>query len=690
MPDQPVTRQVFWNVTPAGEVVFYVLAAAAIAGFAFGMARQLRRILQGRATPIPWARIGSGWRARLWELLSNRRVGRGDRLAGLMHLFVMWGFLTLFAGTLIVTIEYDVFQKLLGRERGFWVGTFFLGYELTLDVLGVLFLAGLALALVRRYGLRLRHLSVTPADLLLPLWLGAIGVTGFLVEGLRLAAHAADLGYAPEWSPAGHVVALSVQGLGLETVTAWHAYVWWFHAVIALGWIAWLPFAPKVAHVLLAGVNVALQDMSPRGRLAPIDVEAAFEAGDAIGIEHIRDMTRKDLLDVASCTECGRCEARCPAHLSGKVLSPRRIVLGLRDQAIAQSSRPAAATPLRVMGNAVSPEAIWACTTCMACVDACPVHIDPLNKIVELRRHEVMVQDQYPATFGDVFAGTERRGNPWNQHRSGRLDWAKNLPLRTMKEVRDAGASVEYLLWIGCAAAFDARNQRVARSLVRILDAAGVSFAVLGEEESCTGDPARRCGHEHLFQTQARTNIATLQQYAFEKILTLCPHCFNSLRNDYPDFDGAYQVVHQTELIRDLLDQQRLPLPQALRARVTYHDSCYLGRHNGVFDAPRQILAQIEGVRLVEMAASREQGLCCGAGGGMMWIEEAPGQRVNERRVQQVQEAFGAAPGDASGGIVASACPFCMTMMEDGLAARKSPVQGLDVAELVAQAMGLE
>jgi Fe-S oxidoreductase len=324
----------------------------------------------------------------------------------------------------------------------------------------------------------------------------------------------------------------------------------------------------------------------------------------------------------------------------------------------------------------------------MACVEACPVDIDQLGKIIQMRRNEVMIQDEYPETFVDVFSGIEKRGNPWNQHPSSRLDWAKGLELKTMAEVEGAGEKVDYLFWVGCSAAFDPRNQKIARAVVKILQAAGLSFAVLGEEESCTGDPARRIGHEYLYQIQAEINVETLGQYAFENVITLCPHCFNTIKNEYPDYGGSYEVVHHTELIKDLLDQNKLNLTHSVDQLVTYHDSCYLGRHNKIYEQPRDILEKIPGIELVEMKRNRDRGMCCGAGGGLMWVEEEPGKRVNERRVDQATEVLSGANGKPA--MIASACPFCMTMMEDGLASKESDIQDKDIAELVLEAMGQE
>jgi Fe-S oxidoreductase len=688
MPSNPATREIFWNISPAGQAVFYALAMLALAAFAFGLWRQLTRVLRAKPTDVSWKQIRAGVWRHLAQIAANSTVARRTALAGLMHRLIMWGFVTLFIGTLMVAIEYDIFRVLLGRRHGFLAGRFYLLFEFVLDFMGVLFLVGLLLALFRRYALRVRHLTWNAADLLLPAWLLLIGLTGFAVEGLRLAATGPELGYSASWSPAGSISAQLWQAADPARVRWWHAVIWTLHAALSLGWVAALPYSPKVLHMFSAAVNVLLADLRQKGRLTPVDVESAFEKEQPLGVGYIEDLTRKDMLDLLSCTECGRCEASCPAHLSGKLLSPRQIIIKLRDQAAGETPLAGTRSEKRpIMGAAVTAEEIWACTTCVACVEACPVYIDPLTKILELRRNEVMMQDRYPDTFADVFNGVTRRGNPWNQHSSSRLEWARGLPIRTMAEARAAGKPVEYLLWIGCSAAFDPRNQRIARSLVEILEKARISWAVLGEEETCTGDPARRMGHEYLYQVQARQNIETLSAYQVTKILTLCPHCFNCLGNEYPALGGKYTVVHHVQLLHELLETGRIKLSNRLEARVAYHDSCYLGRHNGIYDAPRAILQQIPGLELIEMKQSRETGMCCGSGGGLMWVEEEPGKRVNERRVAQVQEAFASAPRGLERRLLASACPFCMTMLEDGLAASKTDVQEKDIAELVAEAL---
>ncbi|MBF0277435.1 MAG: (Fe-S)-binding protein [SAR324 cluster bacterium] len=689
MNPEPTSREIFWNISAQGELLFFVLSILALIFCFYGFMIQTRRILRGKKVSFQLLPNAGQLIRTVKDTMLNRRVFRQDFLAGLKHTFIVFGFVSLFLGTLLVALEYDIFQRLLGKEHGFLYGNFYLGFELVLDLMGAFFIAGLLYMILRRYLLAPPQLRWTWYDMIMPTSLLIIAVTGFVIEGLRLAANSTTLSYNPLWSPIGYLASKMTQETSIETLQNAHWYVWWFHAFISLAWLAHLPFAPKVTHIATAGINVFLKDVRAKGRLDFVDVEAAFEQEETLGYDKTSDLTRWDILDLISCTECGRCEMNCPAHISGKTLSPRSIILQIRKQVYRETPffRKAEESG-SMMESSVSAEEIWACTSCMACVEACPVYIDPLNKILQLRRHQVMDQDEYPETYGDLFTGIERRHNPWNEHPSTRLNWAKGLDIRIMSEVLEAREQVDYLFWVGCSAAFDARNQKIARSMVKILNAAGVSFAVLGEEEQCTGDPARRIGHEYIYQMQAEANVETISQYAFKRILTICPHCFNTIGNEYPDYGGKYDVVHHTVLIKELLDQGKLQFKQAIPRIVSYHDSCYLGRHNRIFEAPRQILQQIHGIELYEMERNRETGLCCGAGGGMMWVEEDQEQRVNELRVLEAESALSKANQEKPA-IIATACPFCMAMMEDGLAAKKSSLQDQDIAELVCEALAL-
>jgi Fe-S oxidoreductase/nitrate reductase gamma subunit len=681
------TREILWNISGAGEVALYTLAAITLGVLGWGIYKHVRRILNGQPVTFPTpAQAGRLGRALL-TVLSNRTVLNRHKLGGGMHLLIMWGFIVLFIGTTIVGIEYDLFHKIMGMEHFMLQGWFFLGFEFITDLFGVLLVGGLVIALIRRYVLNRRQLKRQSVDWILPVLLVLIGVTGFVVEGFRLAANAADLGYAPGWSPVGALFSGLINGAGTDSLEIAHVIFWWIHVLLALAAIAVLPFVPKAMHLVAAGANIFFEDLRSKGRLAKLDVEGAFERDENLGYETLPDLTRKDLLDVVSCTECGRCEMNCPANISGKSLSPREIVLGLRRQL--NTENPIAGAPSeasRILDAEISPDDIQYCTTCMACVESCPVLIDPLAKILEIRRNEVMIHDRFPDTYADVLMGMEKRGNPWNEHPTARMEWAKGLDVPIMADVAEEGKGVEYLFWVGCSAAYDPRNTKIAQSMIKILQAAGINFAVLGEEERCTGDPARRMGQEYLFSIQAEMNVELLADYKFDHILTICPHCYNSFVKDYPDFGGEYSVIHHTQMISDLIKDGRLSLINSVDAIATFHDSCYLGRHNRIFDAPRDILAEIPGLQTVEMERNKEMGMCCGGGGGLSWFEEDTDKRVNDQRVEQAAQAVEKTGNDKPSMIVTS-CPFCLTMIEDGLAATETTIVDRDIAELVAESI---
>ena len=422
--------------------------------------------------------------------------------------------------------------------------------------------------------------------------------------------------------------------------------------------------------MLAAPANILLRNRERSGVLQPIDLEHA----DRFGASAIDQYTWKHLLDLQACTECGRCQQACPAWTTGKPLTPKGVIIDLRDhlRLVAEGG-----DPRKMVGEVISHDVLWACTTCGACHQECPVFIEPIPKIVEMRRHLVMEEADFPETMKQALRSLEERGHPFRGTSATRIDWARGLGVKTMASI----GRPEILYWVGCAAAFDERNQKVASSFARLLQRAGVNFSILGEEERCTGDPARRIGNEYLFQTLARENIATLNRYGITKIVTTCPHCYNTIRNEYPKMGGSYDIVHHTELLGDLVRQGRLRPQRRMDGVASFHDPCYLGRHNGVYEAPRKVLGAIPGLQLKEMGRCRERGFCCGAGGGLMWFEEKIGKRVSWERTE---EALALEPQ-----VLASACPFCLIMFEDALKVKEAShrTRSLDLAEVMAHSV---
>jgi Fe-S oxidoreductase len=473
--------------------------------------------------------------------------------------------------------------------------------------------------------------------------------------------------------------------MGGNTMRGLHQAAWWFHLVLVFGFIAWIPYS-KLLHLFTSPANIYFQNLEPKGALPSLDMEQA----ETLGVSQMEQFTWKDLLDLDACTECGRCEVNCPATLTNKPLSPKALILDLRDylhregpvqiarkgNGVAMAQDTDATSPL--VGPVIREETLWSCTTCRACMEQCPVMIEQVPKIVEMRRHLVMERAEFPDDLQGMVRSLEARGHPYPGATASRTDWLQGLELPQLAEQPDV--EFEVLLWVGCAGALNERNQSVTRAVAQLLQRAGVRFAVLGREERCTGDPARRIGHEYLFTTLAQQNIATLARYNVRKILTACPHCFNTFKNEYPQLGGRYEVVHHSEFLNDLVASGRLTPTAGQFEHVTFHDPCYLGRYNDVYDAPRSVLDAIPGGKRSEPEWNRRNALCCGGGGGFAFMEETRGTRMNQNRTQQLLRT--------GAKTVAVGCPFCMIMVEDGVktAAPDRAVEVLDIAEMLEHA----
>ena len=585
---------------------------------------------------------------------------------GLMHAFIFWGFLVLFPTILLALVWAAVPDPDLGTSTPLgWLET--QGwFALLVDVFVVLVLVGVVTAFVIRKVQRperFRGSHLGEADLILGL-IAAVVTTLLLWHASLIAAGLAP--WPAGWSPVSNAVSTLLPGGHVADVLE-RVFVW-AHVLVVLTFLVYLPRS-KHLHIAVAAINVFFSRTRARGRLEPLRFDAEDEAELRFGAGTVSDLTWKQTLDAMSCTECGRCQDACPAWATGKALSPKLLVMGLRDQLFAEGPALLAGgetTPL--VPTAVTDEVIWDCVTCGACVQECPVSIEHVDHIVDLRRHLVMVDARFPAEAEPMLRDVERASNPWGKPQAERADWAERLDVRLL---RPGSRPPDLLYWVGCAGSFDERARDGVVATARLLRRAGFDVGILGPRESCTGDPARRMGHEYLFQALAEQNIRTLDQAGARTIVTSCPHCFNTLANEYPDFGGRYEVVHHTELLAELVRDGRLS-PAAGDADITYHDSCYLARHNDVVAAPRELVSRIG--RPLEMARSGKRTFCCGAGGAHMWMEERASP-INEERVRQAAET--------GADTLAVACPYCTLMLDDGVRQSGRDLRVADVATLL-------
>ncbi len=635
-------------------------ALVALAVFARGLWQRIRLWRVG-GPESRFDRVGARLRLVATEALGQART-LSQAYPGVMHAIMFWGFLALLTGTVLATIDWDITLPLFGMKL--LQGPFYLFYEAVLDLFGLFFVIGLGMAVYRRFVVRPHRLDAAARFARALALLLAINVSGFLVEACRLAATRPP--WAP-WSPVGWALGqgLLAAGLGPGALRGLHLSLWLVHAALALGFIAVIPYS-YFAHLITTPLNIFFAKLGPRGEIAAI---ANIEAAEALGVSRLEEFSWKRRLDFDACLECGRCEAACPAYMAGTKLSPKQIIVKLKRHLHGELPGP-------IHGGLIDPDELWSCTTCMACVEECPAFIDIVDTIVDLRRYLALSEGALPSTAPQSLQNIQRAGNPWGLPAADRFRWADGLDVPVLAE----GREVEYLYWVGCSASYDRRNQAIARAVVKILKAAGVSFAVM-QEERCHGEVARRLGEEYLYQTVQRENIGNLERYRFRKIITHCPHCFNTLKNEFPQFGGRWEVLHHSVVIEGLLREGRIRPTKPIDQTVAFHDSCYLGRYNGIFEAPRAVARAVPGVRLVELPRNRARGLCCGGGGGHMWMEVRSEKRVNLIRVEEAMEA----KPDA----VATACPFCLAMVDLGrkVLGAEETLAVKDVSELVAESL---
>ncbi|MGC8916677.1 MAG: (Fe-S)-binding protein [Thermoanaerobaculum sp.] len=652
-----------------GVLFFLVLLFFAVAGVAFSLWRRMKLVAAGRRG-VPLGQWGRRVADVVVYVFGQKRMFK-EPIPGIMHALIFWGFCVFLLRSVSLVFE----GVTGGHEFPFLDGAFGTVYGFTKDVFAVLVLVGVGVAAFRRAVTRPARLEYSADAWFILAMIAVLMITDVSMDAPRLALGGAEgiRGAVVSKFVAGWFA--GAPGATLETV---YAASWWLHLLVLFVFANYLPYS-KHFHVYLSLPNVLLRPLEHPGKLAKMDLEN-IEEGTTLGAAKVTDLTWKQLLDLYTCTECGRCTVVCPTTITGKPLIPRDLTIDLRDHLTANSRLILGGKKqdlLELAGPVINPETIWACTTCRWCEEACPLFISYTDKIVEMRRHLVLEKAEFPSEAEPAFRGMETAGNPWQLPAESRADWAKGLGVPLVSE----GAEFEVLFWVGCAGSFDDQGKRTSQALAKLLTAAGVKFAILGPEETCTGDAARRLGNEYLFQMLAQTNVETLNRYGVKKIVTNCPHCLHTLKNEYPDFGGNYEVVHGTQLLAQLLRDGRLKLTRELHQELTFHDPCYLGRTNGEFEAPREVLKSIPGLRVVEAPLSREKAMCCGAGGGRMWLEEKLGARINQTRLQQLEES-----GCRD---VAVACPFCAIMIGNaqGELGREG-AKTADVIQLAAQALG--
>ncbi len=623
------------------------------------------------------ARFGD-WGARIAGTLKfafgQWRMPR-DPVAGLAHIFIFSGFLVVSIATVTHFMQAYAPGWAFPGLRGV-VGSV---YALIKELFETLVLLGVTYGLWRRLKPTPTRVGRSGEGVFVLGMIAFLMLTDFLVTGGELAANAT---VGLPYMPMGHLVCLMLRPLGTEAATLVAHAAWWAHCVAILVFLNFLPIG-KHFHVITAIPNVFFRNLLPWGQIQKLNLEDS----ESFGIRSTADLTWSMVLNTYACTECGRCTVYCPTVLTGKPLEHRQLNLDLKHALYADQAALLAKDPKKreelpaLVGGKITSETIWACTTCGSCELECPVLIENVPRIIGMRQERVLMQGDVAPELARAFKGMENNNNPWGIGADQRDAWANGLDIPRMADVAAAGKETPLLYWVGCAGSFDDRMKKITWAMVKILRAAGIEFAILGQEEGCTGDSARRAGNEYLFQAMATANVELLNNYKVKRILTHCPHCLHTLQVDYPQFGGQYEVIHHTQLLADLIASGKLKLTQEVKANIAYHDSCYLGRYHEIYDAPRQIVAALPGATLKELPRHGSRSVCCGAGGSRFWLEEKIGERINLHRSKEAVAT--------QAEIVGSACPFCLTMLKDGVAAlnQEDKVRTLDLAELVAQAL---
>ncbi|HJR24539.1 MAG TPA: heterodisulfide reductase-related iron-sulfur binding cluster [Acidimicrobiales bacterium] len=680
--ESTVQREVFGNIPSAWKLVFYTVFPILILYGAVLFGQRVKNWQRG--APDDRSTTTKNVKRRMGDFRSGvyMQTLLRDPAAGIMHSLIYFSFLILFAVTIVLEVNHQV-----PESWKFLHGDVYRGYSAVGDAAGLMLLAGLVWAIVRRYVQRPYRIRIKtrPEHAVILGTMLTLGVTGFGAEVWRIAEQGRP--EHEEWSFVSYPLSGLIDDMG--NLAGVHQIWWATHVAAFFFFVALIP-TTMLRHMFTSPLNMYLRDRErPKGAMKPMPnlMETELET---FGAATVEDFTWKQLLDTDACTMCGRCTAVCPAHATGKSLDPREIVLKT-GEVMARTGTPVVSPPIGVdpeitveansLFERITAEEIWACTTCKACDENCPVGIEILDKILDMRRYLSLMESNFPTELGSAYRGMENSGNPWGLSQSDRAQWTSKVD---GVDIVDPGSPFEheYLYWVGCAGSFDDKNQKVSIAMAKLLQRAGIDFGILGPSEQCTGDPARRSGNEYIFQMLATANIEMLKGMGVQKIITQCPHCFNTMLNEYPQLDGHFEVVHHSQLLEWLIETGKLDMSEArLEERVVFHDSCYLGRHNDVYLSPRKVIGSLGGIEVVEAGRNGTKGMCCGAGGARMWMEETVGTKVNDARAEELI-ATGASR-------VATACPYCYIMLDDGVkgAGAEETVQVGDISMHLLEAL---
>ena len=657
------TRQLFWNINGKGLMNFFALISCLV--FLIGCSKKIRSWQKGR--PIHYDNLGLRFKMFSSAVIKHDTGIYRGTFRRFMHLGVFYGFVILTIGTLAIAIQDHLGIPLFYGKK-------YLTLSLLMDLFGLMAMIGIGMAAYKRYIDKPDHEDYTYDDAILLILVFAILFTGFILEGLRIYS-TGDLWI--KWTPVGRFFSVLTQktGLSVRSALSVHAALWYFHMLLAFGFIAYIPYS-KLFHMFASGLNIFLRTYSSIGGLSPVDITSKEIRN--IGAARLEDFSKKQLVELDACISCGRCHKGCPAYMSGAPLSPREVVQNLKKHSSKENSffgNRERTFNHSIIDKVISKETLWSCTTCGLCEDKCPIYIEHIKRIVDMRRSLITEVTNYPLEVQKAFLNISEKGNPWGLGLDSKyyLSETTQIPLISEKKQTDI------LYWVGCFGSYESRNQKVSQVMFKLLEKAGVDYAILGMEEKCCGDSVRRLGNEQLFQQLALENIRHLNRYAFKTIVTNCPHCYNTLKNEYPQFGGHYQVLHHSEYILELIKSGKIKPKVINNSKVTFHDPCYLGRYNTIYDAPREVLTSIPGLELVELKNNRSRGFCCGAGGGRIWMEDVQEQKINRILVRKALKTESA--------ILASACSLCLTTLTEAVNSLDVDIKSMDIAEIVYNAL---